>query len=137
MAQAIEGPRRARRILVVDDDPDNREMYAMYLARKGFEIDEAGDGETALGSAFSRSPDLIVLDLTLPDLDGARVIHALRSHERTQQTPIVVVSGYGRDSMPQRSTGSAGPGWDAYLTKPCLPDALLEKIRELLGDTTP
>jgi two-component system, cell cycle response regulator DivK len=120
--------RRARPlILIVDDDEDNREMYSAYLSRRGFDVDTAGDGASALDRAYTIRPDLVVMDLTLPDMDGVEAILQLRKDPRTAEVPVVVVSGYRLDSV-----SADGVCWDAFLTKPCLPDELTDTIRRLV-----
>src|SRR5688572_13543316 len=116
-------------ILIVDDAHDNREMYAVYLERRKFVVAEAGDGQTALEQSGALLPDLIVMDLHLPDIDGIEVIARLRSDPRTQKIPIIVVSGSARSA---REPEASEP-WDLFLSKPCLPDALAEEIVLLLA----
>lgn len=113
-------------ILLVEDCDDNRDMYAAFLTRRGFEIAEAADGRQALEQSFTLQPDLVVMDLSLPDMDGEQAIRSLRGDDRTKNLPIIVVSGavQGEDRV--------SPGWDAYLSKPCPPDLLVDQINKLL-----
>jgi CheY-like chemotaxis protein len=111
-------------VLLVDDSEDSREMYSLYLARRGFEIAEAATGQSAVDQAATLSPDVVVMDLSLPDMDGASAIQRIKDDPRSKDAAIVVVSGHGKPG--------GAPTWDAYLTKPCLPDALEKEIRRLL-----
>lgn len=115
-------------ILLVEDCDDNRDMYAAFLTRKGFDVAEAIDGQQALDQSFTLQPDLVVMDLSLPDMDGTQAIHRLRSDERTTKVPIIVVSGHVRADGDDSSQG-----WNAFLTKPCPPDELISQINKLLA----
>lgn len=121
---------RARTVLVVDDFPDNREMYASYLVYSGYVVDQAASGHEALEKAFSAHPDLIVMDLSLPGLDGWEATHRLKSDPRTKDIPIVVVSGHALAGSVQSAQEA---GCDAFLKKPCLPQTLLAEVKKLIG----
>src|SRR5262245_38364887 len=125
-------PRERPLILLVEDCEDNRDMYAAFLSRRGYQIAEAGDGREALEKSVELLPDLVVMDLTLPDMDGTQAIRRMRDDQRTQTTPIIVVSGYSRPDDP-----AASPGWDAFLSKPCPPDLLVQQIQRLLTPPAP
>jgi CheY-like chemotaxis protein len=121
---------RRPRILLVDDFPDNREMYALYLEYAGFEVAEAATGYEALTQAFAQIPDLIVMDLSLPGLDGWEATRRLKSDPRTSQIPVLALTGHALDGYSQ---GARDAGCDAFVTKPCLPEELAAEIRTLLG----
>ena len=118
-----------RRILMVDDFQDNREMYAAYLRYAGFAVDEAVTGTEALDKALAITPDLIVMDLSLPGMDGWEATRRLKADPKTKHIPIVVVSGHALEAS-VRSAQAAG--CDVFLRKPCLPQALLAEVRKLL-----
>jgi two-component system alkaline phosphatase synthesis response regulator PhoP len=118
-----------KRILVVEDEPKIARLARDYLQRAGFEVLTAGDGKGALVLARSRKPDLIVLDLGLPGLDGLDVIRALR---RGSAVPIVVVSARGEES--DRVVGLE-LGADDYLVKPFSPNELVARVRAVLRRT--
>jgi len=122
--------REPRRILVVDDFEDNREMYAAHLRFSGFAVDEAVSGAEAIEKAFVASPDLIVMDLSLPGMDGWEATRKLKNDPRTKHIPVVVVSGHALEAS-VRSAQAAG--CDAFLKKPCLPQMLLAEIQRLLS----
>jgi two-component system cell cycle response regulator DivK len=116
-------------ILVVDDFEDNREMYAQYLTWAGFRVAEAANGQEALDRAFELRPDLIVMDLSLPMLDGWEATRRLKKDPRTQSIPVVALTGH---ALAGHSQGAKEAGCDAFLTKPCLPAALVEEVRRML-----
>jgi two-component system, cell cycle response regulator DivK len=120
---------RRPRILLVDDFPDNREMYALYLEYAGFEVAEAATGYEALAQAFAQVPDLIVMDLSLPGLDGWEATRRLKSDPRTSQIPVLALTGHALDGYSQ---GARDAGCDAFVIKPCLPEELAAEIRTLL-----
>jgi len=120
-------------ILLVDDFPDNREMYALYLDYAGYEVAEAATGYEALARAFERAPDLIVMDLSLPGLDGWEATRRLKSDPRTKQIPVLALTGHAMEGFSQ---GARDAGCDAFVTKPCLPEELVVEIRALLGPGT-
>lgn len=112
-------------ILIVDDLKDDREMYGHYLSRCGFQVCLANDGEEALQKAFHLLPDLIVMDLVLPQVDGWEAIRQLKANEATRNIPIVTVTA--RAFASAQAVGSEG-----CLIKPCRPDDLLLEVVRLL-----
>jgi two-component system OmpR family response regulator len=124
------------RILIVDDDPDIREVVRIALARAGFETVEAADGATALAQASTSAPDLIVLDVMLPELDGTEVCIALRRRaaQAGGRVPILFLSS--RDEEVDRIVGLE-IGGDDYMAKPFSPRELVARIRALLRRAAP
>ena len=116
-------------VLVVDDFPDNREMYAEYLRFAGSRVDEARNGREALDNATDNPPDAIVMDLSLPGMDGWEATRRLKSDPRTQHARIVAVTG---NALKGHSRSALEAGCDAFVTKPCLPEELVRHLRELL-----
>jgi DNA-binding response OmpR family regulator len=114
------------RILVVDDDPTVAEVVARYLMRDGYEVDCVADGHAALRAAAERTPDLVVLDLMLPGIDGLEVCRRLR--ERSP-VPIVMLSALGEET--DRLVGLE-TGADDYVTKPFSPRELALRVRSVL-----
>lgn len=102
----------------------------MYLSGAGFDVEALGGGIDALEFARSSSPDLVVLDLGLPDVDGWEVARQLKSDEQTRGIPIIAFSGH---STHHEQINALRAGCDVYLTKPCAPSHLLGTIRKLLG----
>jgi CheY-like chemotaxis protein len=118
-------------ILIVDDFSDNREMYAEYLVFSGFRVSEAVDGHEALRKASEVLPDLIVMDLSLPRLDGWEATRRLKADRRTRLIPVVALTGHALEGNAQAAFDS---GCDAFLTKPCEPDTLLRAIWKILRE---
>ncbi|WP_394826007.1 response regulator [Pendulispora albinea] len=116
-------------VLLVDDYEDSRYIYVHALTAAGYRVEEAEDGQQGLDKAFHEIPDLVVMDLSLPVLDGWEAIRRLRQDERTRRIPIVALTGHADVD------GDDNPGFDALLVKPCSPDTLTEQVRTLLADT--
>ena len=119
-------------ILVVDDYADAREMYAEYLRFCGFRVAEARNGNEALEQAFSLMPDLILMDLSLPGMDGWEATRQLKADPRTSRIPVVALTGH---ALAGASEGAKKAGCDSFVTKPCLPDDLVVEVRRMLGIT--
>jgi CheY-like chemotaxis protein len=117
-------------ILVVDDYQDAREMYAEYLQFSGFRVAEARNGNEAVDQAFALKPDLILMDLSLPGMDGWEATKRLKADERTRRIPIVALTGH---ALAGASEGAKKAGCDAFVTKPCLPDDLVVEVRRMLN----
>ena len=114
------------RILVVDDEPQIVDLLRSYLRREGFDVDEAGDGEAALAACARRRPDLVVLDLMLPKVDGREVCRRIRE---TSQTPIIMLTA--RDEETDKLLGLE-LGADDYITKPFSPREVVARVRAVL-----
>jgi two-component system cell cycle response regulator DivK len=126
--QAGPQPRERRLVLLVDDCQDTRELYAEYLELSGFDVKEADNGIVAIDEAVRVRPDIIVMDMSLPKLDGREAARQLRADERTRRIPLVMISGYDLDALP------ANDGlWDHYLGKPCPPEQLVSVIGRLVA----
>jgi CheY-like chemotaxis protein len=121
-------------ILVVDDFPDNREMYAEFLRFSGFKVEEAANGHEALEKVFLLRPDVIVMDLSLPGVDGWEATRRIKADERTRNIPVIAVTGH---ALAGHSKVAREAGCDAFVTKPCLPEDLLTEIQRVLDGTTP
>ena len=117
-------------ILVVDDYQDAREMYAEYLQFSGFRVAEARNGNEAVEQAFALKPDLILMDLSLPGMDGWEATRQLKSDERTRHIPVVALTGH---ALAGASEGAKKAGCDSFVTKPCLPDDLVVEVRRMLS----
>ena len=117
-------------ILVVDDYQDAREMYAEYLQFSGFRVAEAKNGNEAVEQAFALLPDLILMDLSLPGMDGWEATRVLKADSRTKNIPVVALTGH---ALAGSSEGAKKAGCDAFVTKPCLPDDLVVEVRRMLG----
>jgi two-component system, cell cycle response regulator DivK len=116
-------------VLLVDDYPDAREMYSEYLQYSGFDVIEAGNGIEALQQAVEREPDIILMDLSLPVMDGWEATRRLKADRRTARIPVVALTGHALAGI---SEGARRAGCDAFVTKPCLPEDLVKEIRKVL-----
>jgi two-component system cell cycle response regulator DivK len=117
----------SRRILVVEDQPDNQRILRDLLTSVGYDVIEAEDGEQALVSAAAARPDLILMDVQLPLVDGYEATRRLKADPQLQKIPIIVVTSYALSGDEAKARAA---GCDAYVTKPFSPRALLAKIRE-------
>ncbi len=117
------------RVLLVDDYPDAREMYTEYLEFSGFDVVEAGNGMEALQRAVDTTPDIILMDLSLPVMDGWEATRRLKADKCTASIPVVALTGH---ALADISEGAKRAGCDAFVTKPCLPEDLVREIRRIL-----
>ena len=117
------------RVLVVDDYPDAREMYGEYLEYCGFEVVQASNGMEALQRALDTKPDIILMDLSLPVMDGWEATRRLKADKRTESIPVVALTGHALAGI---SEGAKKAGCDSFVTKPCLPEDLVKEIRRVL-----
>ena len=117
-------------ILVVDDYQDAREMYAEYLQFSGFRVAEARNGNEAVEQALALKPDLILMDLSLPGMDGWEATRRLKADDTTKHIPIVALTGH---ALAGASEGAKKAGCDSFVTKPCLPDDLVVEVRRMLS----
>jgi two-component system, cell cycle response regulator DivK len=117
-------------VLVVEDYQDAREMYAAYLQFSGYRVAEATNGVEAIAQAQELMPDIILMDLALPKMDGWEATRRLKSDDRTRNIPIVALTGH---ALAGHAEGARQAGCDAFVTKPCLPDALVAEIKRMLG----
>jgi two-component system, cell cycle response regulator DivK len=117
------------RVLVVDDYPDAREMYSEYLEFSGFDVIQAVNGMEALQRAIDAAPDIILMDLSLPVMDGWEATRRLKEDARTNSIPVVALTGHALAGI---SEGAIKAGCDAFVTKPCLPEDLVKEIRRVL-----
>ncbi len=118
------------RILVADDEDDIRLLIKILLARSGFDILEAADGQEAVDIAAAELPDLIVLDIRMPRMTGIEALEALRTFEPTSGIPVLLVSAYVHD---KDTRGHLEGHAVQYMTKPFQPHELLAKIQSMLG----
>jgi CheY-like chemotaxis protein len=121
---------RAARVLIVDDDPAIRLLCSINLEREGLVVFEAADGAAALARARSERPDLVLTDISMPQLDGFGLAEALRRDRRTRRIPLVFLSG---DANAANEARAEKLGALAYLTKPFDPVTLASRIGEVLA----
>ena len=124
----------AYKILVVDDEEDIVTILRIRLKASGYEVITAADGQDALDKARHEKPDLILLDVMLPKLDGFKVCRMLKFDEQYKAIPIVLLSARTQDTDLEIGKQQ---GADAYITKPFQHDAVLAKVKELLARPSP
>ena len=120
-----------KRILVVDDEEDIVKLVKMYLEHHRYEVITANDGQVGLEKAKTEKPDLIVLDLMLPKMDGYKVCGLLKKDTRYAKIPVVMFTARAQEKDVKLGQEV---GADAYITKPFEPEVLLSKIKELLKE---
>jgi CheY-like chemotaxis protein len=118
------------RVLVIDDEPDVLLLCRMNLRHDGHEVLEASDGATGLAIATATPPDVVVLDLMMPAMDGYGVLSALRHSEATRNVPVLVLSAKAQVEDRRRSLEA---GCDVFLSKPFAPDQLAEALTDLVA----
>jgi CheY-like chemotaxis protein len=118
-------------VLLVEDDRDSREMYAVALGLAGFRVVEAGTAADATRVAHARRPDVIVSDLSLPDRDGCDLMMELHQDTGSGGVPTIALTGRSTEDDIDRCTAA---GCSRVLVKPCAPEALAETITEVLAD---
>lgn len=119
-------------VLLVEDDPAGRRLYADWLRNAGFAVEEAHNGLQALERALEHRPDILVVDLNIPGIDGFELTRRLRLDERTRDLPILAVTGYAAFAAePSRAQRA---GCDVVLHKPCSADALESSLRSLVAE---
>jgi CheY-like chemotaxis protein len=105
-------------------------MYAAYLSFSGYRVAEATNGIEAIEKALELRPDIILMDLALPRMDGWEATRRLKLDDRTKEIPIVALTGH---ALAGHAEGARLAGCDAFVTKPCLPDALVAEIQRMLS----
>ena len=119
----------SRRILVVEDQEDNRQILRDLLSSVGYELIEAEDGEQGLAAAAAHRPDLILMDIQMPVLDGYETTRRIKADPALRGIPVIAVTSYALSGDEGKARAA---GCDDYVTKPYSPRALLAKVREYL-----
>ena len=119
----------SKRILVVEDQADNRRILRDMLGNAGYELIEAESGEEALMAVEAQRPDLILMDIQLPVMDGYEATRRIKSNPALKAVPIIAVTSYALSGDEGKARAA---GCNAYVTKPFSPRALLAKVREFL-----
>jgi two-component system cell cycle response regulator DivK len=118
-----------KRILVVEDQEDNRQILRDLLGSAGYEMTEAWDGEASVSAAKEQRPDLILMDIQLPLMDGYEATRRIKSDPQLKNIPIIAVTSYALSGDDSKARAA---GCDAYVTKPYSPRELLAMIRQYL-----
>jgi two-component system, cell cycle response regulator DivK len=120
-----------RTILVVDDHEDNRRILRDLLRNAGYEVVEATTGEDGIAIVKARRPDLVLMDIQLPGIDGYEATRRIKADEALRRIPLIVVTSYALSGDDAKALAA---GADAYVAKPFSPRAMLAKVREYLAD---
>lgn len=130
MTEPDGNTQQAPLVLVVDDVAHGREIFAEYLEFRGFRVATAADGLEALDKAFELRPDIILMDLSLPQLDGWEATRRLKNDDRTRTIPIIALTAHALASAHDRAMAA---GCDSVVTKPCVPRDLEAEVRRQLA----
>jgi two-component system, cell cycle response regulator DivK len=117
-------------VLIVEDNDDNRYVYATFLRHNGYRVLEAMDGEEGVRLASEALPDLVLMDISVPGMDGWEATRLLKKDSRTAGIPVVALTAH---ALAEHRELAARVGCDGYVAKPCDPSSLLENVRQLLG----
>jgi len=124
----------SKRILVVEDQPDNRQILRDLLTSADFEVIEAEDGEAGLAAAAADKPDLILMDVQLPGIDGYEATRRLKRDATLRDVPVIAVTAHALSGAEQEARAA---GCDCYISKPISPRQLLAKVHEYLSSPGP
>ncbi len=123
----------AKKILVVDDEPDVVTYLASVLRDNGYEALEAFNGEEAMEKVLKDRPDLVTLDITMPEMTGVKAYRKMKEDPGLSKIPVVIVTGVSHEFKQFISTRSQVPAPEGYIEKPVKPEELLAEVRRLLG----
>ena len=129
-ARTVSGERNRPLVLIVEDQHELRQLYVQELALSGFDVIEAANGVDAIAHTASHTPDVVLMDLSPPILDGWEATRRLKSDDRTAHIPIVALTAHDGSGELQRATRA---GCDWFVPKPCPPDALVTEVRRVLA----
>lgn len=118
-------------VLLAEDFEDARELYRDYLQFSGFDVETANNGRDAITRAVELQPDLILMDASMPVLDGWQATKELKANPNTRHIPILALTAHAFDDARQEAKAV---GCDGFVTKPCLPDDLVTKVRAALDN---
>lgn len=130
MAELQSTQRDRPLVLIVEDQLELRQLYAEHLAMCGFDVIQAGDGAEALTHTTEQFPDVVLMDLSLPIVDGWEATRRLKSDKRTAHIPVVALTAHDGSGELERATRA---GCDWFVPKPCPPQDLIEEIRRVLA----
>jgi two-component system, cell cycle response regulator DivK len=117
-------------VLLVEDNEDNRIVYATMLEHYGYKVVETANGEDAVRIAREQKPDLILMDISIPGIDGWTATERIRENPDTAEIPVVAVTAH---ALPEHRARAESLHCEGYLTKPCEPRRLLEEVQRLIG----
>jgi two-component system cell cycle response regulator DivK len=117
-------------VLLVEDNPHNRKIFSGMLTHSGFRVIEADDGHQALAAVAAELPDVILMDLSIPGVDGWEVTRRLKADPRSRRVPIIALTAHAMRGDEERARAA---GCDHYLAKPISPKKVVEEVRKILG----
>jgi len=120
-----------KRVLLVEDNADNREVIRTILTHYGYEVIEAHNGEDGVELAQSARPDIILMDLSLPKIDGWEAASRIKSKAELKRIPIIAITAHAMSGDEQKALEK---GCDGYLAKPCTPKSVVELVEKYLKD---
>lgn len=123
----------ARKILVIDDNPDTRDLTHLHLTTEGFVVVVASDGREGLYMAVAEQPDLIITDISTPEINGIELVKQLGAQPEIDNVPILVLTAFGDQEMDQAIRAGASRA----MGKPVHLDSLMDEVRQLLTDSEP
>jgi two-component system, cell cycle response regulator DivK len=123
-----------KQVLVIEDQEDNRQILRDLLTNADFEVIEAVDGEAGLAAAAEHRPDLILMDIQLPGIDGYEATRRLKADAALHAIPVIAITAYDLNEAEDKAREA---GCDAYMSKPISPRQLLAKVREYLSSPAP
>jgi len=121
---------RDRTVLIVEENEDNRIVYSTILRHHGFRVSEALDGEEGIAKARRELPDIILMDISIPLIDGWEVTQTLKREAATSHIPVIALTAH---AMPGDRERAMEVGCDGYLAKPCEPRAVLAEVNRLIN----
>jgi len=125
----VNPPRKQPLVLLAEDFEDARELYRDYLEFSGFDVETASNGREAIDQAVRLQPDLILMDASMPVLDGWQATRELKANPATRSIPVLALTAHAFDDARQEANAV---GCDGFVTKPCLPDDLVARVRSAL-----
>lgn len=129
LPNADEGEANGPRVLIVEDDPDSQYIYRLYLDHHGFEVVSALTSDEAIRLAREAKPDVILMDVSIPGMDGWSTTKVLKQGADTSEVPIIIITAH---AFPQDHVRAADVGCDGFLSKPCELGRLKEVILEVI-----
>lgn len=121
---------RSQRILIADDSEDIRDLWRIWLTIWGFEVEEAENGAEAVRKTIASHPDLVLMDMWMPVMDGYHATRLIKENATTADVPVLALSAHAVSPGPENAMAA---GCEMFLSKPVEPDVLLEEIRHALG----
>ncbi|HEX4458006.1 MAG TPA: response regulator [Polyangia bacterium] len=118
-----------KRVLLVEDNPHNRKIFSGMLTHSGFEVVEAEDGHQAIAAMAKQLPDIVLMDLSIPGIDGWEVTRRFKADARTKAVPIIALTAHAMRGDEERARAA---GCDHYLAKPVSPKKVVEEVRRFL-----